>query len=82
MSEVLADSKTVARWMFDELNRKGRLWQEHAVHDIAEKFGEGYTYTNDNDNPAIDRKVLAEFRKLYAGKAEWDNGEKGWFLLR
>ena len=68
----------VARWMLDELEANGYLYQEVAVRRIDERFGEGFTYLNDNYNEAIDRKVLAAFRKLSEDTVVWSRSEKCW----
>ena len=68
----------VAQWMLDELKRVKYLYQETVVYDIASKFGDSFTYYNDNGNPAIDKKVLAAFRKLTGDSVIWERGERMW----
>lgn len=68
----------VAQWMLSELKRVKYLHQETAVHDLSSKFGEEFTYYNDNGNPAIDKKVLAAFRKLTGDSVIWERGERMW----
>lgn len=68
----------VAEWMFQELRREKYLDQESAVSDIETKFGSRFTYENENGNSAIDRKVLAAFRKITGDKVVWDRGERQW----
>lgn len=68
----------VAQWMLDELGRTKYLYQETVVYDIASKFGESFTYYNDYGNSAIDKKVLAAFRKLTGDSVIWDRGERMW----
>jgi len=68
----------VAKWMLEELHRVKYLYQETVVYDISSKFGEQFTYINDNGNPAIDRKVLAAFRKLTGDSVIWERGERMW----
>jgi hypothetical protein len=77
----MATAKDVADWMFAQLNAKTYLEQETAVWEIEKKFGKQFAYDNANGNPAIDKKVLAEFRKLTEGKAVWERGERAWRLL-
>ena len=45
----------VAQWMFAELQRVTYLYQEQAVFDIEQKFGEAFVYINENGNAAIVR---------------------------
>lgn len=68
----------VAQWMLAELKRVKYLYQETAVVDIASKFGDTFTYYNDNVNLAIDKKVLAAFRRLTGDSVIWERGERMW----
>ncbi len=68
----------VAKWMLSELQREKYLYQESVVYDIASKFGEDFTYDNDNGNPAIGRKVLAAFKQLTGDSVIWERGERLW----
>lgn len=78
-TKTLANTeKDIAEWMMKELERDSNLVQEIAVHKIKEKFGEKYTYLNDNGNPAIDKKVLREFKKLGEESVVWDRYALMW----
>ena len=68
----------VAQWMLDELKRVKYLYQKTVVYDIEKKFGDEFTYENDSGNPAIDKKVLAAFRKLTGDSVIWERGERMW----
>jgi hypothetical protein len=72
------DPRDVAEWMVDELKREKFLNQEHLVFDIQSKFGNEFTYTKDNGNLAIDKRVLREFRKLTEDSVVWDRSERLW----
>jgi hypothetical protein len=37
-------AQKVAEWMLQELKRLGKLHQDTAVYEIAEKFGRRFTY--------------------------------------
>ncbi|MBS0877978.1 MULTISPECIES: hypothetical protein [unclassified Tatumella] len=74
----MATVDDVALWMKSELNNQNRLYQEVAVYEINKRFGNAFVYTNDNGNLAIDKKVLAKFKKLTADTAIWERGEKAW----
>ncbi|MCS6125000.1 DUF6953 family protein [Shewanella baltica] len=77
----MANYKKVAEWMLTQF--QGRmLYQEEIVWRMKNEFGNEYVYTNDNGNYAIDKKVLAEFRKLTEGKVTWSRGEKAWTMAR
>lgn len=73
----MADEADVAAWMVDELDKSGLLYQEVAVYEIADRFGEEFTYYNESGNPAISRKVLREFRKR-TPNVVWERGERCW----
>jgi hypothetical protein len=68
----------IAAWMVQELERVNFLDQETAVYHIASKFGEEFTYINENGNMAIRRDVLAAFRKLSGDAVVWERGERMW----
>ena len=70
--------KDVADFMLQRINEDEILYQEVIVYEIQEKFGDDFVYINQNGNPAIERKVLAEFRKLTEDKVVWSRGERYW----
>ncbi len=75
-----ATAEEVAKWMLGQLQAQKYLYQEEVVADIADKFGDEFTYDNQNGNPAISRAVLAEFRKLTEKTVVWERGERCWRL--
>lgn len=70
--------REVAEWLYEKLKKQGYLYQEEAVYEILEKFGEAFIYENENGNPAINRKVLKEFRKITDNGVVWVRSEKMW----
>lgn len=68
----------VAAFMLKRLNEDETLYQEEVVYEIQERYGDEFVYDNENGNPAIHRKVLAEFRKLTEGKVVWISTERYW----
>ncbi|APE26719.1 hypothetical protein vnz_37005 (plasmid) [Streptomyces venezuelae] len=74
------DAQAAARWMLVQVtNTSGRgLYQVDAAEHIKKHFGSGLTYTNDNGNPAIDKKVLSAFRAISKDTVVWERGEKCW----
>jgi len=68
----------VAEWMLEQLRRSDTLYQEEAVFQIQELFGEGFCYENENGNLAIARSVLKEFRRLTVDSVVWERGERAW----
>ena len=71
-------ARDVAKWMLKKLEEVKYLYQEEVVYEISEKFGEEFTYINENGNDAIDRAVLKEFRKLTSDSVIWERGERMW----
>lgn len=76
MSKV--SSRAVAEWMLREFQEAGELFQQDAVCEIQELFGEAFTYMNENGNPAISREVLSIFRTLTERTAVWVRREQCW----
>ena len=68
-----------ASWMRDQVLADGCLYQFRAVAGI-EEFGTDLAYFNDHGNPAIDKRVLAAFRKLTESTVVWERGQKCWRL--
>lgn len=71
-------AEDVAEWMLAELGKVQYLYQQDAVYSIERKFGASFVYVNDAGNLAIDRKVLAAFKKLTGDSVIWERGERLW----
>src|SRR5215204_6721004 len=68
----------VARWMLDELQKAGYLYQWEAILEIQSRFGDDFTYLNESGNFAIDRRVLRAFRHLTEDDVVWRRTECCW----
>jgi hypothetical protein len=68
----------VARWMLDELEKAGYLYQWEAVYKIQSRFGADFTYLNESGNFAIDRRVLRAFHNLTQDTVVWRRTEGCW----
>jgi hypothetical protein len=75
---VSVTAKDVAKWMVGELTKHEMLDQQSTVYYIGEKFGQQFVYANANGNPAIDKKVLKEFRELTDDTVVWERGQRCW----
>jgi hypothetical protein len=64
--------------MVDQITANKVEYQDELVDRIEKHFGSEWVYENDNGNPAISRKVLAQFRKLHACSIEWDRSDRAW----
>lgn len=74
----MTTAANVAEWMVEELRRVRFLYQDVVVTQIRERFGDEFAYINENGNAAIDRAILAEFRKLTGDDVVWERGERLW----
>jgi len=74
----------VGKWLYDEITQgsRSRVYQEKAVYEIKNKFGDNFVYYNENGNLAISKTVLKEFNKLKnqlsIGKIVWDRSDRAW----
>ena len=64
--------------MLARVNMEQTLYQNEVVYEIQTQFGDEFVYDNQNSNLGIDKRVLAEFRKLTEGKVVWSRGERYW----
>ncbi len=79
MSQPEHTADVVARWMLEQVQNEGLgLYQEDAAWNIKNKFGPAFVYDNENGNLAIDKKVLAAFKKISGNDVVWEKGEKCW----
>ena len=74
----MSTPENVARWMRDELEKAGYLYQWEAILEIQSRFGGDFTYLNESGNFAIDRRVLRAFRNLTEGTVVWRRTEHRW----
>ncbi|RTQ52311.1 hypothetical protein EJV47_04620 [Hymenobacter gummosus] len=76
MSQISADQ--VARWMLDQLQAEGVLYQVTAIDGIEARFGAAYTCLNANGNIGIAPAVLKAFRQLTAASVVWERSGRFW----
>jgi hypothetical protein len=74
----MATPLEVARCMTDKVLTENDLYQEDAVDEIAEKFGEEHVYENKNGNLAISQKVLDKFKELTKDTVVWQSRGRYW----
>jgi hypothetical protein len=67
----------VARFMKVQLDKEHFMPLNWIVYEVIERFGEEFTYTNDNGNPAFNRDVLVAFRRI-TPDAVWERGSQQW----
>jgi hypothetical protein len=73
-----ATPEAIAQWMADRLQQQDRLYQRKTVHEIAEKFGDEFTYRNKNGNLAIDQRILKAFRSASGDTVVWSRWGYFW----
>ncbi|GAA1053948.1 DUF6953 family protein [Dietzia natronolimnaea] len=78
----MAKATEIALWMIDQFKDRQTISQHTMAMGIRKNFGPEWLYRNQNGNPAIDRKVLAEFRKLRDDSIEWDRSTQDWRVKR
>ena len=71
-------ARDIAKFMLERLNDSTILYQNEIVHDIQERYGDEFVYTNENGNLAINRRVLVEFQKLTENKVVWSRRKRLW----
>lgn len=75
---ISATAAEVAEWMLADLEQNDGLYQDAAVGEIIERFGEEHAWYNDNGNPAIHKKVLAAFLVLTGESVVWVKSYRMW----
>lgn len=70
--------EVIAQWMLGQLEDQKKLYQADAASAIAEKFGIEFIYTNDNGNPAIDKRILKAFKKASGDTVVWERWDFCW----
>jgi hypothetical protein len=82
----MATPKQAAEWMLARIEEEGELRQQDAVVTIKKQFGAEFVYTDADGNPAIDRRVLYQFRKITKESVLWvarqDNYLEGFWRKR
>jgi len=71
-------SNDVAQWMTNEIWQRKYLNQQDAASMIRKRFGAQFIYANPNGNWAINKLVLAAFRKLTGDEIVWSRSERIW----
>lgn len=68
-----------AVWMVDELAKRKYLDQELVAYGLV-KLDKSLIYYNDAGNLAVDKRVLASFKKAMPDNVVWSRGERHWRL--
>jgi hypothetical protein len=79
----MADKEEIAQWLINEIRTNGgkRSYQNRLVHEIRQRFGQEWSYTNHNGNHAIDKGVLKEFNKLKDEYVYWERSDQSWRIV-
>lgn len=71
-------AQRIARWMLDQVEERGGLYQDRAVRHITREYGIEWSYVNANGNRAIDQRILAAFLDLSRHDVIWNRGARAW----
>lgn len=74
----MATPREIAEWMLNRFNKSSPMYQRDLIPALIDKFGEEFTYVNWNGNRAINKEILAEFRKLTPTGVVWSASEQMW----
>lgn len=74
----MTSATDVATWMKESLEASPMLFQEMAVAQIHQLFGDEFVYINDAGNFAISKAVLKAFKAMTADTVVWERGERMW----
>ncbi|WP_336502879.1 DUF6953 family protein [Microbacterium paraoxydans] len=79
----MTTAEQIAEWMMARIVEGGRnrTYQRRLVPQIRELFGEAWLYKNQNNNWAIDRRVLKAFGPLKTQNVLWDKGSQAWRIV-
>jgi len=64
--------------MLEELRELGWLYQDEAVEQIRNRFGDDFVYKNESGGQTIDKRVLKAFLKLTESEVVWESSERAW----
>ena len=78
----MTSAAEIALWMMNHIRERApkAVYQSTVVATIRSTYGAEWSYTNDNGNWAIDRKVLAEFKKIKTPDVVWNMGGQYWHI--
>ena len=73
----MATAQEVAKWMVEQMADGNYMYQQSIVYQIREKFGEEFTFYNQNGNAGIRKDVLAAFKNL-TPDVVWSRSNQYW----
>ncbi len=72
------DAKEVSIWMKSKLDSDGCLYQDDVVDYLVRTSESSLLRENSDGNLVLERKLLAEFRKLTKDDVVWVKPDKYW----
>lgn len=72
------DAKEVSIWMKSKLDSDGCLYQDDVVDYLVRTSENSLLRENSDGNLVLERKLLAEFRKLTKDDVVWVKPDKYW----
>jgi hypothetical protein len=71
------NARTIAQWMAQRLEERGRLYQRDAAREISVLFGEEWVFMSWHGHLSIDTRVKRHFKRL-SPFAVWDAETYSW----
>lgn len=68
----------LARWMLEEVEAVGLLYQAEVIEYLRAKYGNAGTYLNSKGNLAIAKPILAAFKQLTGETVVWIRTARYW----
>lgn len=72
------DAKSIAKWMFSEIEKHGCLYQDDVVDYLVRNKAENFLRENSDGNLVVGRDVLESFRKLTEKTVVWVRPDFYW----
>ncbi|WP_336648291.1 DUF6953 family protein [Microbacterium sp. MMO-10] len=79
----MSTPQEIAQWLMDEITARGRnrSYQRRLVPRLREQFGDEWLYRNQNNNWAIDRRILKALGPLKTDNVIWDRSDQSWRIV-
>ena len=71
------NARTIAQWMAQRLEERGRLYQRDVAREISALFGEQWTFMARHGHLSIDTRIKRHFKRL-SPFAVWDGESYSW----
>ena len=80
LSPVNDEEVFIAKWMLDQLEADGVLYQTDAACRIVDRFGARHCYHTGTGHLAINNAILYHLKRKAKGRVTWFPNTKSWRL--